>query len=313
MEQVLVATGSGQTLANTGGGGGHGGYGGSSLSNALGGAVMSDSITQPTGVGSRGGGGSQGLGGNGGGALELIVNGALQLDGRISADGVSTNSLNSGGGSGGSIWLKVGKLSGAGSVSANGGPANNIGGGGGGGRVAIWCNTNTFTGAVAARGGVGGNYGGAGTIYTVPNFNNQARGLIIVDNGGARGTNTPITSIPGAPSASDLLIGNGASVVLATTTLNWNSLIMGSNSALNIDPAVNSMNLTITSNMTIQAGASISMDARGFPANVGVGRGSGLLAPGASGASHGGNGSVGAQSNLVQVAYDSLTNPSYAR
>ncbi len=317
----ISANGLGQTFASTGGGGGHGGYGGSSLSNALGGVVTSDSLSSPQGTGGRGGFGSQialgSVAANGGGALQLTVRGALQLDGRISADGISTTSLNGGGGAGGSVWLQIGKLSGAGSISANGGPANTIGGGGGGGRVAIWANTNTFIGAVTARGGAGGNYGGAGTIYTVPSMNNQARGLLTVDNGGVHGTNTPITGITSAPGAPDLLIGSGAFVTFPTPSSLWNSLTISSNSVLSIDPSISVLALTISSNLTIQLGGTINLDAHGFPANQGSGSGLRIIpgappftgGPGGGGAGHGGNGSEGNPANGAGASYDSILGP----
>jgi len=308
----VSATGMGQTLINTGGGGGHGGYGGASLSNALGGIVSTDPITSPMGLGGRGGGGNPitgggSTGGNGGGALELIVRGALQLDGSISADGLTSPSLNGGGGAGGSVWLQAGKLSGAGVISANGGPGNNIGGGGAGGRVALWYNTNAFAGSITARGGAGANYGGAGTIYTVPSISNVGRGSITIDNRGPLGTNTPISNLTGT-SGPDLVIGSGASVTVSTLTSFWNSLMISSNASLSLDPAINTLTLTISSNMTIQTGGTISLTARGFAVDAGPGQGS--VGDSSSGASHGGMGSAGSVSNIVKTTYDSINNPS---
>ena len=59
------------------------------------------------------------------------------VDGIISANGNAPSHLG-GGGSGGSVFLIVGSLSGTGSVTANGGnAANGSCGGGGGGRIAV--------------------------------------------------------------------------------------------------------------------------------------------------------------------------------
>jgi hypothetical protein len=106
-----------------GGGAGHGGYGAASL--AGGGGITYDTFVNPTVAGSGGGTGSDfaptNAGGAGGGIIRLTVNGTLQLDGRLSADGLTPLNHNSGGGSGGSIVVSVGTLSGSGLISANGG------------------------------------------------------------------------------------------------------------------------------------------------------------------------------------------------
>ncbi len=107
----------------------------------------------------------------------------------------------SGGGSGGSVWLTVGTLAGAGTISANGGMGNGFGlwggGGGGGGRIAIQYGVNLFFGTTSARGGSGSAWGGAGTIYT--KANSQSWGQVLVDNGGQAGTNTTLGPLPPAP------------------------------------------------------------------------------------------------------------------
>src|SRR5262249_20430384 len=73
-------SGIGQALNQTGGGGGYGGLGGASISNALGGNSVSDTITAPASIGSHGGPGINGQTGwgNGGGSLHLTVGGTLQ-------------------------------------------------------------------------------------------------------------------------------------------------------------------------------------------------------------------------------------------
>ncbi|HXT13669.1 MAG TPA: hypothetical protein VN873_19120, partial [Candidatus Angelobacter sp.] len=293
----------GQTLNGTGGGGGHAGYGGASILNALGGNVILDSANEPNGTGSQGGDN----GGFGGGALQFTVRGTLQLDGKISADGLGGLPVNSGGGSGGSVWLTAGKLSGTGAISANGGAGNNGGGGGGGGRVAISSNTNLFTGSITARGGAGTHFGGAGTIYLSASAGLSKTSQLIVDNGGAHGTNTFIN---GTGVASDVLITNGASVTVpgANQTM-WNSLTIASGSSLGLNFNSLSATISVFSNLTVQAGGSLALDGQGYAANLGQGRGSAS----GGGAGHGGYGGPG--SNLsapAGISYDLIENPSQA-
>ena len=302
--------GQGQILSSSGGGGGHGGYGGASFLNALGGPVILDSVSEPEVGGSPGGFG----GGNGGGALQISVRGILQLDGKISAEGVTSSNLNSGGGSGGAIWLSVGKLLGGGSISANGGAGNNGGGGGGGGRIAIWSNTNSFAGSVMARGGSGANFGGAGTIYTTSSFFGQGKSSqLIVDNGGARGTNTLI-SASGNPQ--DLVVGGGSSVTFSPLTdngLTWNSLTVSSNAVVSFAPNNGILALNVTTSLTVQPGGSINIDGLGFAANAGNGHGSPNTGSPGGGAGHGGYGSAGNQATAAGGAsYDSISAPAMA-
>ena len=73
-----------------------------------------------------------------GGAIKLTVRKTLVVDGTITARGETNATLYGSAASGGSIWLDVGRLSGSGSIRADG-LANNQGwnGGSGGGRIAI--------------------------------------------------------------------------------------------------------------------------------------------------------------------------------
>src|ERR1017187_9555119 len=183
------------SVGYVGGGGGYGGYGaagGAPGSYAAVGGGTYGSVIAPTDLGSGGGTYSAyAIGGAGGGAIRLNVTGLLLLDGRISANG-NPGLTDGGGGSGGSVWLTVGTLAGAGTISANGGAGNGFslggGGGGSGGRVAIQYAVNLFFGATSACGGGGAAWGGAGTVYS--KANNQSWGLVLVDNGGQSGTNT---------------------------------------------------------------------------------------------------------------------------
>ncbi|MBI5577298.1 MAG: hypothetical protein HY896_13180 [Deltaproteobacteria bacterium] len=85
------------------------------------------------------------------------------VDGVITSNGGSGSGYQSGSGSGGTISLDVGILSGAGTVRANGG-AYEVGGGGG--RIAVRYDTLNMTqDRIQALGGQGGNaQGGAGTV-----------------------------------------------------------------------------------------------------------------------------------------------------
>ena len=151
-------------------GGGYGGGGGAGKDNATGGSTYG-SAYQPTNLGSSGGGYSQSgyYSGSGGGAMKLTISGTLTVNGSIKADGMDyADRPPSAGGSGGSIYLIIGMLSGSGSISSNGGngyvSGTNSGGAGGGGRIAIYYSDKTYNGAVTVAGGTGyAGYTAAGT------------------------------------------------------------------------------------------------------------------------------------------------------
>ena len=188
--------------------------------NAYGGTPYG-SLTAPVDFGSGGGSylGSRRGRRWGGGAIRLNVAGMLMLDGRISADGSPGLAEGSGGGSGGSVWLTVGTLTGAGTSPPMAAMGNGFGltggGGGGGGRIAIQYGMNLFFGASTARGGSGSAWGGAGTIYT--KANSQSWGQVLVDNGGQAGANTswlPMGTV-------DLTVKGGAAVVPPKRADDW--------------------------------------------------------------------------------------------
>ncbi len=105
-------------------------------------------------------------GGAGGGAIRLTVAGTLLVNGRVTANGRD----GAGGGSGGSVFLTVGRLAGNGAITANGGATGDTyAGGGGGGRIAIYSDTNVFIGTMTASGGAGCSLVGSGTIYLATN------------------------------------------------------------------------------------------------------------------------------------------------
>jgi hypothetical protein len=157
--------GAGATAGNESSGAGYGGAGGASSSGAPGGTTYG-SAAGPTDFGSGGGNGVDTVtgGSSGGGALRLSVGGTLSVSGNISANGNSGLQNDSGGGSGGSLWITAGTLSGAGTFSALGGGGMLDGGGGGGGRIAIYSQNNQFTGVTNVSGGTGAMPGQTGTI-----------------------------------------------------------------------------------------------------------------------------------------------------
>ena len=127
------------------GGGAHGGRGRQS-----GGAWSGTTYGSELAPSDYGSGGAQGAGG---GAAHLIVNGTLQVEGSILSNGTASSWDWAGGGSGGSLLLRVGELAGHGQISADGAQVGSGGGGGGGGRVALYYGVNSFLGILRADGG----------------------------------------------------------------------------------------------------------------------------------------------------------------
>src|SRR5208337_3495428 len=110
-------------------------------------------------------------GSEGGGAIRLNVGGVLTVDGQLSANGDWGLQDNSGGGSGGSIWVTAGTLAGNGQITADGGEGELYGGGGGaGGRIALYSRANAFAGLVSVIGGAGDFQGANGSIFYSTNL-----------------------------------------------------------------------------------------------------------------------------------------------
>src|SRR5260370_10993075 len=204
-------------------------------------------------------------------------------------------------------------MAGAGTVSANGGNgAPSVGGGGGGGRIAIYSGgilylgQPSFTGTVSAFGGGGAAWGGAGTIFI------QTTGQktqLIIDNGTQTGTNTLLQSL----SSADLILRNGA-IATASSLGTVSSVLIGSN-AWFTTTYPNTLNLFVTGNATVQAGAGIIADGAGYAAGAGIGAGrapyiSPSYAP-AGGGGHGGYGATGNSSAGLTggITYDTTTSP----
>lgn len=264
--------------------GSHGGQG------ALGSGATYDSILEPTWKGS-GGSYNQywGPGSAGGGVVRLIVNGTLTVNGVMEANGLVAAGA---GGAGGALWLTVGKLAGAGSITANGGGGN--AGGGGGGRIAIYWQTNEFSGPVTAFGGSSGNdNGGPGTILT--KAIGASAGSLVLDNNGRSGKWTPLA----VPEPMHVRLTNGANIYPAAA-LTLQSLLVQSNGWLihNAGYALTNVQITVLENATVDLGGGLSADGQGYPADQGPGSYS------AAGGSHGGVGGAGAG-----TIYDSLLEP----
>ncbi|MBS1957858.1 MAG: hypothetical protein JST80_00155 [Bdellovibrionales bacterium] len=129
-----------------------------------------------------------------GGAVRLKVPGTATINGIITAGG-SQQSQSAG--SGGSIYLDVGTLTGTGTgiIRANGPQTATVYGGGGGGRIAIYYNTfggqyatpSTLISSLQAYGGnpsgTADARGSAGTIYL--KASSQTYGDLIINNNGA--------------------------------------------------------------------------------------------------------------------------------
>ena len=162
-----------------GSGGSYGGKGG-----GWGGPVYG-SITAPSDLGSGGSSRWGAPGGAGGGAIRLTVAGTLTIDGILTANG----NVGGYGGSGGSVYVTVGELTGTGLISAEGGARGNSSvAGGGGGRIAIYYDTDTYGGLVSASGGA--VTGGAGTIYS--KSAGQEWGDLLIDRGWWSEATTPL-------------------------------------------------------------------------------------------------------------------------
>ena len=182
--------GAGTTSTNSGSGGGSyagvGGTGGMDAGDTpgVGGATYGTSSGTDFDMGSSGGSGSGiSVGGAGGGAIKLEAS-LLSVNGLVDVSGGSVNidgtGRGGGGGAGGSIYLYANKITGTGSLIANGSngasgtsTANDSGGGGGGGRIKL-NSTNTPTLGTSVTGGIGGpngtsspgQPGGVGSINT---------------------------------------------------------------------------------------------------------------------------------------------------
>ncbi len=137
----------------------------------------------------------------------MRVAGELRNDGQIVANGTSNTTYT---GSGGSVYLSAGSLTGAGRITANGGVNADPGGGG---RVALvvtnaGADFSTFTGLIQANSG--GTSAGGGSIYLRTAAQDVNAGTLIFDNGGYSASYTDINSNINDLVFGDVLIRNGA-------------------------------------------------------------------------------------------------------
>lgn len=131
------------------------------------------SYITPHHTGSKGGGSGAGMGGS---RIDVKVFRGLHLDGNIVNLGGTASGLNSGGGSGGSIYIVTQNFSGHGLVDVTGGGGYGSGYGAAGGRIAVhvqWF--KEYSGDLIAYGGFAGKdvletdearNGACGTVYT---------------------------------------------------------------------------------------------------------------------------------------------------
>ncbi|MGC4044820.1 MAG: hypothetical protein QM758_13590 [Armatimonas sp.] len=243
-----------------------------------------NAVEDGTHLGSGGGSGYAGtvFGSPGGGALRLNVGETLQNEGIISANGL--NSPGSGGaGSGGSIYLNVGSLSGSGFVSVNGGYGNNQGGGGSGGRISVYYRMTVNASMLQAFGNRSNDFGtrsGAGTIFL--KSETQPHGDLIVNN------NTFMefpTTLSNAVDPEGLVFDN--------ITVESGGYIA--------PPALTALNLFVTGDLNIKGGGRVGAIGRGYDPGQGPGAGQGSASDRGAGASYGGRGGswAGANSGLT--------------
>jgi hypothetical protein len=286
--------GAGIPFGNIKGGGGHGGYGGNNPSSGYGRTY--DSYVAPSEGGSPGSNGSgtssAPLGGAGGGAVKVTVGRMLTLDGIMRSNG-KAGDFDSGGGSGGSIWIDAETFAGNGMITANGGAGNNAAGGGGGGRIAVYFETNLFTGTMSAVGGAGSIGGGAGTVYTKAADNSNGT-LRIGQQELPLAATTPLTTAHQFPANANLFISDWAKVEVLTALPNLNTLVVSNQSALLAPTNGVALRLDVAGDVTITADSTISAAGRGAPRNQGAWPGGVFNGTGAGG----GHGGIGGDSLL---------------
>ena len=169
----------------------------------------------------------------------MTVLGTSNISGSISATATSNGW---GGGSGGSVNLTTGTISGAGSISAGGGNH-----GGGGGRVAViltgsGADFSGFTLSNITAYGGGSPYGGAGTVYEQTQAQGAGQGSLIIDNNSHNGAVTDINSSIGASVGTVTLQNKGLLTIESGGTLTLN----GSGSTISVGSGT-----TLTNNGTI--------------------------------------------------------------
>src|SRR6185437_13941920 len=120
------------------------------------------------------------------------------------------------------------------------------------------------------RGGAGVNLaGGAGTIYVKTNA--QAPALVLVDNGGQAGTNTPLALLNSQPGTFALALHNGA-VGDPGVNLGLRSLVIDSGASL-LGHSTPYMSLQISGDALVDTNSAITSDSIGHAPTFGQGAG----------------------------------------
>jgi hypothetical protein len=124
-------------------------------------------------------------GGYGGGLVRVVASGALTINGGVLAKGEAGVGGNTGGGSGGSIYLSASILAGSGQIDATGGGGTGFGGYGGGGRVAVYYDSTTFSdlSGIVARAGSGVDATGNGTVFILDRTVDDGAGNVRINSG----------------------------------------------------------------------------------------------------------------------------------
>ena len=265
------------------GGAGYGGKGGAGNDGTPGGTNYG-SAAAPLSPGSGGGVASgtaaSQFGGNGGGLIWIPASGQVQIDGTISAvGGTWVNNGNSGGGSGGGIYITCNRFLGTGAIIANGG-AGQGSGSGAGGRIAVIYDTTAQL-SVSPKPtvtfnawGYGPGRGEPGTLYFPDanffpvNYNTLAGGMLVISNGAFTSwapNSLTVTGWFAFPSgltlnvASNLTsMGGYAGITLTNSTLTVGGDLVATNGA--ISTFFNSL-MSVTGTVRVVGGGSSAMAA----------------------------------------------------
>ncbi|MFA5932211.1 MAG: DUF5011 domain-containing protein [Candidatus Paceibacterota bacterium] len=232
----------------------------------------------------------------GGGAIQIVVSDTFSNNGIVSSNGNTASS-------GGSIYITTQNFAGSGALRANGGvlyAGNYFKSPGGGGRIAVYYHTSAFTGTMEAKGGCG-RYDGmtmsCGQDGTVGAFDESVNDLYIDSSWVFQKNDSPfnfnniylknsqVAIDNGAEiTAKDIVIDRVSTLILSGgETINADNLNILGNSIVTVIPEkILSFNI---SNLNIENGSSISVDAKGYVGGPGA-----PATFGESGASYGGKG-----------------------
>ncbi len=256
--------------SNKTGGAGHGGRGGNGRPSVAG--IAYGCPVHPETPGSGSGGTQQEAGSHGGGVIRVNASGRITIDGVLSANGRAGrqggSGRDTGGGSGGSIYLRCETFAGNGGiVRANGGDmSRNHAGGGGGGRIALHYDavaqeTQGPLPSVSFSAAPGDNYRYRHMIWywnwarrgTGTGFSEEAQwgSLYFTDPMGVigLGTGAPVDNLSGF-----LHFGEGLTAVDGTLTFSSDSLTITSGAILGFD--TNSA-IVVAGDLEIEPGSGI--------------------------------------------------------